>query len=79
MDMEEIADLLIFAALGGDKPVEVSCSAWLDACERVWKDSRNELLNARERLETAKLQLDDAVKTEAFKKQQYEAAKASNK
>src|SRR5689334_13150112 len=78
MSMEEISDLLIFAALGGDKPKEVSWSAWLDACHRVWQDAENELTAAAQRAERYKQELTDAVKSAHFKMKQYLAAKASN-
>lgn len=76
MDMEEIADLFIFAAIGGDKPEEVSCNAWCSVCERVWQDAENDLTAAAQRAERSKQQLTDAVKSAHFKMKQFIAAKA---
>lgn len=75
MTMEEVADLLTFAALGGVKPTEVSESAWLAVCERVWKDAENELGRAYERLKRTKQEMIDAVASAHFKMKQYIEAK----
>jgi hypothetical protein len=71
MTMEEISALLILAALCGDKPEEVSKTAWVAACHRVWRDAENELTAAAHRLERAKQELLDAVGSAHSKMRQY--------
>ena len=78
LHVDEICNLFGLATTGGEKPEEVSWSAWLSVLERVWQDAENEVERALTELRRVENWLIDAKKTRDFLHAQYFDAKTDN-